>query len=128
MSLSANIRTHFVDWVELLSDVDAQTKYEKDVPFVPVYIELFETFNDLYVPSDAAFTAAFTAEEARRLADLNQLLDAAREKVEVVDIHSVAQLQALPEWQTVIGRAQELREVFRKAANQSSEPPPRADH
>jgi hypothetical protein len=98
----------------MLSDVSAQTKYEKDVPFSPAHVELFEAFYDLYFPRDAAFVAAFTEEEARSLAELEKLLDAATKRSETAGVHSVAHLQELPEWRLVVTQAKAVYDALQK--------------
>jgi hypothetical protein len=114
MTPPSNIRKHFADCVSLLADTGAQAKYEKDVPFVPAHVELIETFYDLYIPSDPAFISAFTKEEAMSLAELERLLSAAAERKKTSAVHSVVQLQELPDWQLVVRHAQVLYETFRK--------------
>jgi hypothetical protein len=113
MTPPSNVRNHLVDCLSLLANVSAQATYEKEVQFVPVHVELIETFYDLYIPNDHAFVAAFTKEEAMRLAELAALLDTAAKKSETIGIHSVSQLQELPEWHLVIRQAQIVHEVLR---------------
>jgi hypothetical protein len=66
------LRQQGIEILRLISSVDKQIEYERDVPIANVPSELVcQWFDDFYHPRSPQFKAAFDAEELNRLADFN---------------------------------------------------------
>ncbi len=112
MTASDTIRKNLGGHVALLASTEAQLHYERQVPHVPVHVELIESFYDSYLPGDPAFDAAFSPEEKDRLA----AVDSALRSLSLADVGCVAALLAVHEWQSVIQRASEAQAALGKNA------------
>ncbi len=70
------IREGIIELLTLLSDADAQTQYERNVPVADVPAELVcMWFDDSYHPTDAMFKAAFTREQLQAMEDFHRFYD-----------------------------------------------------
>ncbi len=99
----------------MLASASAQARYEKDVPHAFVVAELIEVFvTDLYHPKSPDFIEAFNEDELKDLAHLFGLVCEVSERIRDVQVHSVSDLQKLPEWRRVMSLAKRVHECFRK--------------
>ena len=113
---TASTRSRVTEVVGLLASAAEQFEYERAVPHVAVVDELIESFvTDTYHPKSPDFIAAFSESELRDLAELFGLVRAAGRHMRESRIASVAQLQKLPEWRSVMARAKQLQDSFRHA-------------
>lgn len=109
-------RSAILEEIALLASASAQTRYEKDVPHAFVAGELIERFaTDYYHPKNSEFVDAFTEAELKDLALLYGLLHTAAQRIRPAKVHSVSDLQKLPEWREVMSLAKTLRGRFGKA-------------
>jgi hypothetical protein len=107
-------RTAVIEQVELLARASAQIDYEKNVPNAFVVAELIEQFvTDLYHPKNPDFVEAFNEDELKELAHLFGVVREASERVQQVNVHSVTELQRLPEWRRVMSLAKRIHANFR---------------
>ena len=99
----------------MLASASEQSRYEKAVPNSFVAAELIEHFaTDLYHPKSHDFIGAFNETELKDLAHLFGLVCEAAKKMNETEVHSVADLQKLPEWRRVMSLAKSLQETFRR--------------
>jgi uncharacterized alpha-E superfamily protein len=109
-------RTSILDELAVLASASAQTQYERDVPHAFVAAELIEVFaSDLYHPKSPDFIDAFTEAELEDLAHLYGLVHTAGQRMRQTSVHSVSDLQKLPEWRQVMSLAKTLHDRFRRA-------------
>ena len=112
----ARHRAVVLDELAMLASASAQAEYEKNVPHVFIPAELIERFaSDVYRPKCAEFVDAFTESELKDLARVYGLVFAASERMQKTTVHSVADLQKLPEWRQVMSLAKTLDDRFRRA-------------
>jgi uncharacterized alpha-E superfamily protein len=105
-----------LDELALLASASAQTQYERDVPHAFIAAELIERFaTDLYHPKSSDFVDAFTEAELKDLAHLYGLVHAAAQRMQQTSVHSVSDLQKLPEWRQVMSLAKTLHDRFQRA-------------
>jgi uncharacterized alpha-E superfamily protein len=110
------IRASVLDELAVLASASAQTQYERDVPHAFVAAELIEHFaTDLYHPKSPEFIDAFTEAELKDLAHLYGLIHTAGQRIRETSVHSVRDLQKLPEWRQVMSLAKTLHDQFRRA-------------
>jgi hypothetical protein len=106
-------RSAMLEAIALLASPSAQTEYEKNVPHAFVAAELIEGFaTDLYHPKSPQFVDAFTEDELKDLAQLYGLVHAAGQRMGQASVHSVSDLQKLPEWRQVMSLAKTLHDRF----------------
>lgn len=98
------IRTGINSELRLLSDFDAQSAYERDVPIANVPAELVcGWFDDSYHPASEPFIAAFSSDELAVLAEFNDFYEA---RLRTIPTDSgVARLQATPQWTEIRDKA-----------------------
>jgi hypothetical protein len=109
-------RASILDELALLASASAQTRYERDVPHAFVAAELIERFaTDLYHPKSPDFIDAFTEAELKDLAHLYGLVHTVSQRMQQASVHSVSDLQKLPEWRQVMSFAKTLHDRFRRA-------------
>ena len=109
-------RSAILEEIALLASASAQTEYEKQVPHAFVAAELIEGFaTDLYHPESHEFVDAFTEDELKCLAQLYGLVHAAGQRMGQENVHSVSDLQKLPEWRQVMSLAKTLHDRFQRA-------------
>jgi hypothetical protein len=102
-------RQRVIDEIEGLASPSDQMKYERHVPIADVPAELICGFvDDLYHPKSELFLNAFTSDELKSLAELYGRLCVASEAFTKNDCHSVADIQKLPEWRSVMAFAKDL--------------------
>jgi hypothetical protein len=99
-------RQRVIDEIEGLASPAVQKKYEHDVPIADVPSELICGFvDDLYHPKSELFLNAFTSDELKSLAELYGRLCIASDAFTKHECHSVADIQKLPEWRSVMAFA-----------------------
>ena len=108
MTTPDTIRRSVVEHISVLAKADAQLRYEREVPHVPVPIELIESFFDAYHPGDSTFEAAFSLEEKRCLLEVSRAL----ESLSLSGVHSVADLLAMERWRAVMEHARDAAAVL----------------
>jgi hypothetical protein len=109
-------RSAILEGVALLASASAQIEYEKNVPHAFIAAELIEGFaTDLYHPKSPDFVDAFSEAELKDLAQLYGLVHAAGQRMQKASVHSVSDLQKLPEWRQVMSLAKTLHDYFRRA-------------
>jgi hypothetical protein len=109
-------RESILDELAVLASASVQAQYERDVPHAFVAAELIERFaTDLYRPKSADFLDAFTEAELKDLAHLYGLVHTASQRMQQASVHSVSDLQKLPEWREVMSLAKTLHDRFRRA-------------
>ena len=101
MTAPDTIRRNLIEHLAVLASADAQLRYEREVPHVPVRVELIESFFDSYCPGDPSFESAFSPEEKTCLAEVSRAL----ESLSLESIHSVSELLATERWQAVMRQA-----------------------
>lgn len=84
--ISKRLRAHVLGVLALVSDEAAQRRYQARVPHVDVPAELFNQWDDVFLPNDPRFQGAFDASE----------LDALRRFDAVVQTVSATTPQQLP--------------------------------
>ncbi len=119
-------RSMAIELLELYASPDAQRKYQRDVPFVSVAVELVcKWFDDFWCVEDEPpvaahaaewnasierFSQCFTAEEMIALKEFHQFFE-----VRVDDLpDDLEALLCTPSWQEIMGKARKILEVFRK--------------
>ena len=106
-----SIRKSTIKMIELLSLPSEQLEYEKNVPIADVPAELICGFcDDLYHPKSEDFIAEFSEDELKAMAHLYGLLSEAAK----VEVHSVIELQKVPEWRSVASLAKEMSAHYRQ--------------
>ncbi len=112
---SKQYRMHVIEEIELLASPPEQMKYEREVPIANVPAELICGFaDDLYHPKSELFLNAFTEQEQKSLAELYSKICVASDAFSEHDCHSVADIQKLQEWRTVIAFAKTLLAELRR--------------
>lgn len=111
-------RQRVIDKIEGIANPSAQIEYERNVPIADVPAELVIGFvDDLYHPKSELFLNAFTSDELKDLAELYGRLCVANDAFIKNDCHSVADIQKLSEWRSVMAFAQELLIELKGMAN-----------
>ncbi len=106
---SKQYRKRVIDEIEGLASPSDQIKYEHDVPIADVPAELICGFvDDLYHPKSKLFLNAFTEQELRSLAELYGMMCIASKAFTKHYCRSVAAIQKLPEWRSVMAFAKDL--------------------
>ncbi len=102
-------RKRVIEEIELLASPSEQMKYEKDVPIADVPGELVCGFvDDLYHPKSELFLNAFTEQELKSMAELYGRICIASDAFVKNNCHSVADIQKLTEWRSVMAFAKDL--------------------
>ena len=102
-------RKRVVDMVRLISSPADQTDYQRDIPIADVPGELVSGFvDDLYHPKSRLFLDAFSENELRSLAELYGMICISAKAFSRLGCHSVADIQKVPEWRSVMAFAQTL--------------------
>ncbi len=102
-------RKRVIDEIEGLASPSIQMEYERNVPIADIPAELICGFvDDLYHPKSALFLSAFTERESKSLAELYAKICIASDAFTKHDCHSVAEIQKLPEWRSVMAFAKDL--------------------
>lgn len=73
--MSADFRRQIVDTLALIASKEAQLEYQRRVPHVDVPAELFNQWEDCYLPQSESVKAAFTDDELRALLTFNNALE-----------------------------------------------------
>jgi hypothetical protein len=106
---SKGYRGRVIEVIECLASPADQMKYERDVPIADVPAELVCGFvDDVYHPKSELFLNAFTEQELKSLAELYGRVCIASGAFTKHDCHSVADIQKLPEWRSVMAFAKDL--------------------
>jgi predicted ATPase len=79
MTSSSLLRAHIEDTLALIADREAQLRYQAQVPYVDVSMELFLQWEDWYRPSHEAFDQAFDRREAATLRTFHDVFIAVRD-------------------------------------------------
>jgi hypothetical protein len=69
------LRARVVETLTLLASEEEQRKYQRAVPAVDVSAELFNQWEDCYLPEDKSFREGFLAAELESLASFNEVLN-----------------------------------------------------
>jgi hypothetical protein len=107
--------------LRLLSDLEAQIAYERDVPIADVPAELFcGWFDDLYHPDTDLLRSAFTARERLVLAAFHQKFEQVNDSLPE-PLGRVADLHARAEWRALVRAATDtLKDLGEDAARPSA--------
>lgn len=105
---TTDCRTNVLEAVATLASPAAQLQYEHDVPIADVPAELVCFGTDFYNPKYKPFVDAFTNDELRSLAELYGRVCIASEVINKKSCHSVAELQKIKEWRSVITFSKQL--------------------
>lgn len=109
------MRRNVSDLLTLLSDVEAQREYQRDVPIASVPVEMrCMWLDDMYHPDDAVFRRAFSAEERAALAKFHAIYEAVTAEIRPWP-EVLADLQALPAWDRVLQAASVALRVLSSA-------------
>ena len=69
-----NYRRAIIETLETLASAEVQLRFQKDVPYVPVEVEIFCQWEDIFCPEVKSYSVAFSNKERKALADFNQVL------------------------------------------------------
>ena len=106
-ALRATIRGAIREHLALLADLEAQRRYECDVPIAAVPAELVCIwFDEIYHPESPAHQAAFTSSELKALEGFSALFDSVNSSLG--ELQSVVELQAREEWTQLSVAAEKL--------------------
>lgn len=72
----SEFRAGILEVLELIADGESQLEYQAKVPCVHVGAELFNQWEDVYLPGDQGFVAQFDARELSALRGFADLVDA----------------------------------------------------
>ncbi len=109
MQTHSEVRSSVIDAVNLLARASEQQEYERAVPHAFVAAELIEIYaSDTFHPKSQDFIGAFSETELKALARLYGLVCTASEASARTSVHSVHDLQKLPEWREVMRFAKDL--------------------
>lgn len=73
--LATNVRKLVIDALKLISSKEEQLSYQKEVPQINVSEELFNHWEDTYIPDSPVNERAFTKEELIALKEFNLTFD-----------------------------------------------------
>ena len=100
-SIKSNLRQSILETLELLSALDQQMEYEKNVSIADVPAELVCIwFDDLYHPDTDLFRQSFTEEEAGILREFNNFY--AARKNSLPHAHDVNELHQSAVWIEIV--------------------------
>jgi hypothetical protein len=109
MKSRSEIRSSLIDTITLLARASEQLDYEREVPHAYIPAELIEIYtSDTFHPKNQDFIDAFSEPELKSLARLYGLVCSASEASVLAKVHSVSDLQKLPEWREVMRFAKDL--------------------
>ncbi|WP_157826736.1 hypothetical protein [Colwellia sp. 12G3] len=102
-------KSNIIEILQLISSVESQFEYEKNVPIAKVPAELFCTwFDDYYHPNSAEFASSFNADELKDLAIFNQHFDRFGKNIPMNN--GVSSLQSNSNWLAIQSYAGKLLE------------------
>jgi hypothetical protein len=108
------IRNRVIEYLALASSFDAQLTYEREVPIEHVPYEIINLWEDSF-PVDPRrrqdLSEVYTPEEVEALQDYHQVWELAAAALPDT-FPSVAEVQAMPEWENLRRSAELASEVF----------------
>jgi hypothetical protein len=110
------IRNRVIEYLALASSFDAQLTYEREVPIEHVPYEIINLWEDSF-PVDPRrrldLSEVYTSEEVEALQDYHEVWELAA--AALPDTYpSLADVQAMPEWEKLRRAAELARDVFAK--------------
>jgi len=104
--------------LQLLSSIEEQLEYQRNVPHVNITGELIcAWFDDSYWPEDKIFIAGFSEEELKAMAKFNEVYENVLASNRVEELPQITTLVQTPEWAHLAQAAREALNVFRHQAD-----------
>ncbi|HEY8074731.1 MAG TPA: hypothetical protein VIF62_11490 [Labilithrix sp.] len=104
--MDGQLRKQVLAVLELIADGVAQISYQQCAPGVSVSDELFNQWDDVYVPETSDFDSAFAPDERRALERFAKVLDAVGRRTPQ-HLPPLQVFQGSPEWRTLSEAARE---------------------
>ncbi len=113
---SQNIfRANVIENLETLASPELQLKFQADVPFVNISVELAcNWFDGSYLPEYEEFIAAFSAAEVKAMADFNAIFNGVTATFDQADYPEIHELLHDLEWLRVVEAAGIAIKVFER--------------
>ena len=119
---SVSYRSSYINLLTTLSSGQEQLDYEKNVPIAYVPGELLcQFFDDLYHPKSNDFVNEFSEDELKEIGVFSGFFQIAWDEVEKLDLPPVTKVLALPEWRSMMKRAQFLKTQLTIKTSQPSQ-------
>ena len=109
------MRGNVIEDLQTLASPAAQLKFQRDVPFVNVSVELIcNWFDGHYFPDAPEFVALFSEDEWKALAEFSALFDEVTAKFDGANYPEIEELLRSTSWQRVIEAAKIALAAFGK--------------
>ena len=97
-------KLYLIQTVQMISDLEAQKSYEKNVPIADIPSELISSwFDDCWYPDDKEFLNLFTTKEINVLKEFSAYYE---QKLKKMPLTSFSEMHESFQWQQVVGKAQ----------------------
>ncbi len=106
-------RHNIIEDLETLASPEKQLKFQHDVPFVNISVELAcNWFDGDYLPDEPKFVALFSAIEWKAIVEFSTIFDSVTAEFDNVNYPEISELLERADWHRVIEAARIASAVF----------------
>ena len=110
-------RRKIMEELQLLSSVEEQLEYQRNVPHVNITGELIcGWFDDSYWPEDKLFVSGFSEEELKAMSEFSEVFESVLAPIRDKELPQITDLVQTPEWVRLTQAAHKALSVFRHDA------------
>lgn len=105
------------DTLEILSSIEEQLEYQRNVPWVNITVELVcFWFDDDYHPKNKIFLSAFSEKELQAMSDFNEVFEQILAPMQGDYFPAITKLVKTTEWKRLVQAAHDTLDVFEHRA------------